>query len=240
MQLSLKNMPFEMADITSSGDLDETALNGPLKYIAALPSKNIRTKLATALNTWFNLPSPDLDFIKEIVADLHNSTLILDDIQDDSELRRGSPTTHRVFGSAQCINSATYLVVHAAQRVHNVGRDHPDFTNVFLDGLAELAKGQSWDLKWKHDARCLSVQEYMAMINGKTGAVFVMMLRIMVVLARPHTHTQTNATSASTSTSTSVIPRWPLPDLESLMKHFGRLFQVRDDYQNLRDETYTK
>ncbi|KAL3484783.1 isoprenoid synthase domain-containing protein [Aspergillus germanicus] len=237
MHLSLKNIPLEMVDITSSADLDKTALNGPLDYIAALPSKNIRTKLATALNTWFNLPSPDLDFIKEIVADLHNSTLILDDIQDDSELRRGSPTTHRVFGSAQCINSATYMIMHAAQRVHNVGREHPDFTNVFLDGLAELAKGQSWDLKWKYDAQCPSVQEYMAMIDGKTGAMFVMLLQMMVVLARPHTQTQ-RATSASTSTS--AVAPWPLSDLERLMQLFGRLFQVRDDYQNLRDETYAQ
>jgi geranylgeranyl pyrophosphate synthase len=239
MHLSLKNIPLEMADITSSADLDETALNGPLDYIAALPSKNIRTKLATALDTWFNLPSSNLDFIKQIVADLHNSNLILDDIQDDSELRRGSPTTHRVFGSAQCINSATYMFVHVAQRVHNVGREHPDFTNVFLDGLAELAKGQSWDLKWKYDAKCPSVQEYMAMIDGKTGAMFIMLLRMMVVLARPDTQMQSPAL-ASTSASTSVIPRWPLSDLERLMQLFGRLFQVRDDYQNLRDETYAQ
>ncbi|KAL2846054.1 isoprenoid synthase domain-containing protein [Aspergillus pseudodeflectus] len=194
-----------MADITSSTELDDTALNGPIDYINALPSKNIRTKLVTALNTWFNLPTQQLIVIKEIITDLHNCSLILDDIQDDSELRRGSPTTHRVFGSAQCINSATYMVVHAAQRAHSTSLVYPDLMRVFLDGLAELAKGQSWDLQWKFEARCPSVQEYMAMIDGKTGAMFVMVLRMM-----------------------------------RLMQLLGRLFQVRDDYQNLRDETYAK
>ncbi|KAL4981409.1 isoprenoid synthase domain-containing protein [Aspergillus falconensis] len=230
-----------MADITSSTELDDTALNGPIDYINSLPSKNIRTKLATALNTWFNLPTQQLILIKEIITDLHNSTLILDDIQDDSELRRGSPTTHRVFGSAQCINSATYMVVHAAQKVHDASRGCPDLEQVFLGGLAELARGQSWDLQWKFEARCPSVGEYMAMIDGKTGAMFVMLLRMMVVLARTDTGTETETeTQSQSATPTISVQSWPLSDLERLMQLFGRLFQVRDDYQNLRDETYAK
>ncbi|KAJ0415663.1 isoprenoid synthase domain-containing protein [Aspergillus carlsbadensis] len=235
MQLSQKNIPFKMADITSSAELDDTALNGPIDYITALPSKNIRTKLATALNIWFNLPTQQLNLLKEIVTDLHNSTLILDDIQDDSELRRGSPTTHRVFGSAQCINSATYMVVHATRRMNSTRSGHRELMGVFLDGLAELAKGQSWDLQWKFEARCPSIKEYMAMIDGKTGAMFVMLLRMMVVLAETEKQTQTQSETPSIQRLS-----WPLPDLERLMQLLGRLFQVRDDYQNLHDETYAK
>jgi geranylgeranyl pyrophosphate synthase len=236
-----------MADITSSTELDDTALNGPIDYINALPSKNIRTKLVAALNTWLNLSPQQLTVIKDIITDLHNSSLILDDIQDDSELRRGSPTTHRVFGSAQCINSATYMVVHAAQRAHSASIVYPDLMPVFLDGLAELAKGQSWDLQWKFEARCPSVQEYMAMIDGKTGAMFVMLLRMMVVFAPAKTTTQTQTqtetetqTQSQSATPTISVQSWPLSDLERLMQLLGRLFQVRDDYQNLRDETYAK
>ncbi|KAL2834594.1 isoprenoid synthase domain-containing protein [Aspergillus pseudoustus] len=162
------SIPSEMPNTTrSSSDaatLDGTALMGPIKYITTLPSKNIRTKFASALNIWFNLATAKLNLLKEVITDLHNATLSLGDIQDESELRWGSPTTRRVFGSVQCINSPTYMFVHATQRIHG----EPELLHVSLDGLAELARGQSWDLKWKFDVRCPSVGEYMATVDGKT------------------------------------------------------------------------
>ena len=41
-------------------------------------------------------------------ANRHTTTR-LDDIQDNSPMRRGSPSTHSVFGVSQTINAATYM-----------------------------------------------------------------------------------------------------------------------------------
>jgi len=38
-----------------------------------------------------------------------HTTTRLDDIQDNSPMRRGSPSTHSVFGVSQTINTATYM-----------------------------------------------------------------------------------------------------------------------------------
>lgn len=203
--------------VSEKAHLDDSALMAPAQYIASLPSKNVRTMLVDALNVWFQLAPKELQVIKEVVTDLHNSTLILDDIQDDSPLRRGSPATHTIFGSAQCINTATYIVVEAVQKV----RQYPQMFPEFLNGLSQLALGQSWDLNWKHNAHCPSVPEYTTMIDGKTGAMFTMIVHMMASLAP--------APSA-----------WPLPELDRLTELLGRWFQIRDDYQNLCDETYTE
>ena len=48
---------------------------------------------------------------------LHNASLLLDDIEDGSELRRGAPTAHKVFGEALTINSANYLYFVALEKV---------------------------------------------------------------------------------------------------------------------------
>jgi hypothetical protein len=69
--------------------LGQTALEGPIRYIQSLDSKNVRLQLIDAFNLWLGLPSPALNTIKEIVNDLHNSSLILDDIQDGSLLDEG-------------------------------------------------------------------------------------------------------------------------------------------------------
>lgn len=204
---------------TSSTILDDSALMGPVHYIESLPSKKMRSKVIDALNVWFKLADHELDTIKGVIDDLHNSTLILDDIQDASGLRRGYATTHRVFGSAQCINSATYMVARAASRL----AVHPDpdqqLIKIFLEGLKKLAMGQSWDIDWKVKGRCPSTNGYMAMVDGKTGAMFEMIIRMMTFFS----------TTAS----------WPIEELIQLSTSLGRWYQVRDDYQNLQDEQYT-
>ncbi|EAW24472.1 bifunctional terpene synthase/polyprenyl synthetase family protein [Aspergillus fischeri NRRL 181] len=203
----------------SSVALGNSALLDPVHYIQSLPSKNMRSKVVDALNIWFQLPHHLVDTVKGTVDDLHNSTLILDDIQDSSYLRRGFAATHHVFGSAQCINSATYLVAQAASRliVHN--EQYPALITFFLDGLKELALGQSWDLNWKSTGYCPSTEEYMAMVDGKTGVMFDMIIRMMHCFSSSQTV--------------------PVPELSQLTKLLGRWYQVRDDYQNLQDEQYT-
>ncbi|OBT87521.1 hypothetical protein VE02_03757 [Pseudogymnoascus sp. 03VT05] len=200
--------------------LDSSALLAPPRYIQSLRSKNIRSKLVDAFNIWFQLPEDRVDTIKGIINDLHNATLILDDIQDESILRRGSSAAHCIFGPAQCINSATYMVVQASARIHEHYTESPQSMGIFLEGLRNLSVGQSWDLNWKFNSYCPSIDEYMAMIDGKTGAMFKLLVNLMK----------------------SLVPSqiWPVSDFDKLTQLLGRWYQVRDDYQNLKDPEYTE
>lgn len=200
--------------------LDSSALLAPQRYIQSLPSKNIRSKLIDALNIWFKLPEDLVDTVKGIINDLHGATLILDDIQDESILRRGSSAAHCIFGPAQCINSATYMIVQAAGRIIAHYAEGPQLMGIFLEGLGNLAIGQSWDLNWKFNSYCPSIAEYMVMIDGKTGAMFRMLVNLMKSL--------------------SSLQTWPVADFDRLIQLLGRWYQVRDDYQNLKDPEYTE
>lgn len=197
--------------------LDHSALLDPVHYIESLPSKNMRSRVIDAFNVWFQLPAEKVGTIKAVIEDVHHSTLILDDIQDSSCLRRGFAATHHVFNSAQCINSATYMVARAASRVA-AHRDHPQVVQTFLCSIKDLALGQSWDLSWRATGHCPSTAEYMAMVDGKTGAMFEMILRMMQDF--------------------SAVEDLPMAELNEFAKILGRWYQVRDDYQNLKDEQY--
>jgi fusicocca-2,10(14)-diene synthase/ophiobolin F synthase len=65
------------------------------------------------LNTWYNVPPRETAIIGRIVDLLHGASLMLDDIQDSSQLRRGKPAAHVVFGPMQTINSAGYRFLTA-------------------------------------------------------------------------------------------------------------------------------
>jgi geranylgeranyl diphosphate synthase type 3 len=44
-----------------------------------------------SFNTWLNVPADKLKVIGKVVSMLHHASLLVDDIEDDSQLRRGSP-----------------------------------------------------------------------------------------------------------------------------------------------------
>ncbi|KAE8374211.1 terpenoid synthase [Aspergillus bertholletiae] len=195
--------------------IDKSALNAPILYIQSLPSKRARSQLLDAFNIWFEIDHKTLTTFKSVIEDLHSASLILDDIEDQSPLRRGSTATHLVFGAAQSVNSATYLFVQASRAIHELNK--PELLTILFDELEALFVGQSWDLQWRDAIAYPSEQDYWEMVDQKTGAMFQMVLRFMV----------------------STTSRWSLHDFKPLITRLGRWFQIRDDYMNLQSEEYT-
>jgi geranylgeranyl diphosphate synthase type I len=107
---------------------------------------------------------------------LHNFSLIHDDIQDRDELRRGRPTLWKLWGVAQAINAgdAMFAMAHLAiERLRE--RDVPatriiKALRIFDETSIALTVGQHLDLSFETRAD-VSVNEYMTMIQGKTGAL---------------------------------------------------------------------
>jgi len=61
---------------------------------------------------------------------LHNASLLIDDIQDNSKLRRGSPVAHSIYGVPLTINAANYVYFLAMQKALTL--KHPDVTQIFV------------------------------------------------------------------------------------------------------------
>lgn len=206
-------------DVVTNGvsvHLNRSALLAPCEYIKSLPSKGIRSSLVDALNVWLQVPEKKLVIIKNVIEMLHNSSLILDDIEDDSTLRRGKTVTHNIFGTAQAINSANFLYVSAVQAINMLKSQ--EAMNVMLEELENLFLGQSWDLYWKFHLKWPTNGEYFAMIDSKTGAMFSMLVRLMQAVSP-------------------IISRY---NFEHLVRLVGRFFQVRDDYLNIQGAEYSK
>ncbi|RAK94795.1 bifunctional terpene synthase/polyprenyl synthetase family protein [Aspergillus ibericus CBS 121593] len=194
--------------------LDDSALLGPVNYIQSLSSKKTLTKLMEAFNVWLRIPDEQLSLLSQVVEDLHNASLILDDIQDESELRRGHAATHLIYGAPQSINSATYMITRVSRLLQT---ENNALIPIYLEELEKLFIGQSWDLHWKFHKRCPSEEAYFEMVDKKTGALFLMLLRLMQV---------------SSPVSTSF-------DITHFCRLMGRWYQVRDDYMNLQSTDYS-
>ncbi|KAL2847545.1 isoprenoid synthase domain-containing protein [Aspergillus pseudoustus] len=194
---------------------EEEIISAPVHYITTLPGKDIRGKLISAFNEWFQIPDEQLEIIKRVVGLLHVASLLIDDIEDYSKLRRGFPVAHSIFGIPQTINSANYAYFQAQSEVLKLRRCEPAL-RIFTEELLRLHRGQGMDLYWRDSLTCPSEEEYLDMVANKTGGLF----RLAIKLIQLESDVNEDCV--------------PLVDL------LGIIFQIRDDYQNLQSDQYAK
>ncbi|PYH79135.1 terpenoid synthase [Aspergillus uvarum CBS 121591] len=193
---------------------NEKIVLGPYDYMLQHPGKDIRRQLINAFNVWLNVPPESLTIITKVVAMLHTASLLIDDVEDNSVLRRGIPVAHNIYGTAQTINSANYvyfLALQEVQKLHN-----PAAIDIYVQELLNLHRGQGMDLFWRETLTCPTEEEYLEMVGNKTGGLFRLAVKLM------------QAESGAGK------------DCVSLVNVMGLVFQICDDYLNLSSGTYTK
>ncbi|EAQ85668.1 hypothetical protein CHGG_06921 [Chaetomium globosum CBS 148.51] len=156
----------EMEVVQDVPSLGTDVLEAPSRYIDSLPGKGIRHKAIDALNVWYRVPPQQAAIVSKAVHLLHGASLMLDDIEDSSRLRRGKPAAHLVFGTMQTINSAGFRFLNALE----------ELTNSKLEELQDLYVGQSYDLAWTCNLSCPTEEEYLAMVDG---SLFRMLARML-------------------------------------------------------------
>ena len=79
---------------------------------------------------------------------LHNASLLIDDIEDNSILRRGIPVAHNIFGIASTINSANYVYFLSLEKtIKELPNDLVSkAVLIFTEQLLELHRGQGLTL----------------------------------------------------------------------------------------------
>ena len=95
----------------------ENALLAPAREILARPGKAIRASLVGAgyaLVRPGELPPLSALALVEI---LHSGSLVVDDIEDDSPVRRGGRAVHRIFGVPAALNSANWMYFLAVDQI---------------------------------------------------------------------------------------------------------------------------
>jgi len=151
---------------------------------------------------------------------LHTAFLVHDDVEDDSELRRGEPTLHRTFGRALAINAGDGLAVFALgalrENERRLGRRLASRIWSEFDFMArQTVEGQAIELGWQRDSRNdLTPDDYLDLIMKKTcWYTTVLPLRVGALIGSKRA-----------------------VDLRPMLRFgffLGAAFQIRDDVLNL-------
>jgi geranylgeranyl diphosphate synthase, type II len=140
-----------------------------------------------------------------------NWVLIHDDIEDDSDERRGQPALQRIYGTPLALNAGDALHVYMWQVVFATGV--PGAVETFLEMIHRTAEGQHMDLSFVQEKRWdVGADDYLQLVRLKTAYYTVVAPLCLGALAARVT---------------------PNPSLTQAGLDLGIAFQIRDDVLNL-------
>lgn len=151
---------------------------------------------------------------------MHNALLIHDDIEDESDERRGTPTLHALHGIPLAVNAGDAMGLLSMrplkENFHRLGLATGLRIFEETERMAwETAEGQALELGWQRDNRLdLGDEDYLRMVLQKTcWLTAIHPLRVGCLIG--------------------ARGRLPLDPLIRIGFFFGAAFQIQDDLLNL-------
>ncbi|MEM3442372.1 MAG: polyprenyl synthetase family protein [Candidatus Bathyarchaeia archaeon] len=172
-------------------------------------------------------PEDFLDFaiIPEVI---HNGTLIIDDIEDSSEFRRGKPCTYKIYGLDIAINAGNAMYyLPLLPLIKNKDKIPLEklckIYEIYVQEMINLSLGQAMDIAWHRglaEADNIDEKDYLQMCAYKTGTLARMAAKIAAVLA---------------GASEELIEK-----LGRFAESIGVAFQMQDDILDLKGEEFAE
>ena len=208
-------MEFKLSD-------EEKILTEPVKYYNDLKGKNIRKYISNILGTYLVVDSQDIQNVDEIISIVHNSSLVVDDIQDNSLLRRNQPCAHIKYGVPLSINAAylcTFKILHELNKRNDISETAK---HKLVEIIYYAHIGQGMDIYYTQNKIIPTINDYNKMMEYKSGMFFFTILDLLIEKTK------------------NIIVKKKYDKLRLSLYNFALFFQIRDDYINLTDPMYWK
>ena len=200
----------------------EKTLMKPVNYYYEMKGKNIRKQISTLFAAYLGINSADLDEMDDIISLVHNASLVIDDIEDKSLLRRNKHCAHIKFGIPMALNSA-YLCIFKILHEMNQRTDLSESMKYkMVEHIYYAHLGQGMDIYYTHHKQIPPLEEYERLLEYKTGRLFFTILDLLIEKTK----------------NPLLIKKYP--ELRDCLYYFSLFFQIRDDYVNLTDPNYWK
>ncbi len=155
---------------------------------------------------------------------IHNGTLIIDDIEDCSELRRGKPCIHKIFGNDIAINAGNmlyYLPLLTLIKDESLNSETKvKLYEIINEEMIKISFGQAMDIYWHNNNIIPTENQYLQMCAFKTGTLARMSAKLGTNLGNG-TEKQINA-------------------LGKFAESIGIAFQIQDDILNITNSKWGK
>jgi geranylgeranyl diphosphate synthase type 3 len=198
----------------------EDILLEPVNYYKRQKSKNIRKVLGDLFGKLLGVSNTNIELVNDITNDVHNASLVIDDIEDNGTLRRNEPCAHLKYGIPHSINAGYYSAFKSLTQITQ-NFSHKT-VNKIIEYVQYTHEGQGMDIYYTQNKVIPTLEEYEKMMVYKTGYAFLMNFELLI------------------DKSTNVLFRRNYEQVKHILILFSLFFQIRDDYINLTDLNYWK
>ncbi|MCC5599043.1 solanesyl diphosphate synthase [Nostoc favosum] len=154
--------------------------------------------------------------LAEITEMIHTASLVHDDVVDESDVRRGVPTVHSLFGNRIAILAGDFLFAQSSWYLANL--DNLEVVKLLSEVIMDLATGEIQQGLNRFDAG-ISIETYLQKSYYKTASLI--------------------ANSSKAAGLLSEVSQETVEHLYSYGRHFGIAFQIVDDILDFTSTTDT-
>jgi geranylgeranyl pyrophosphate synthase len=150
----------------------------------------------------------------------------VDDIEDNSTVRRNRECVHLLYGLDVSINAGNFMYYAPMLAVNSSKAYSPELkqelVQIYLEDIMQLHIGQAWDILWhntdKLEGEYPTEAQYLQMTAHKTGALARLTTRMMCAYVK--------------------APQEQREILSEFVENVGVAFQIQDDLLNLEGEEF--
>ena len=148
---------------------DVVLINQIADHIISAGGKRLRPMLVVLAGQACSPTTPDHHQLAAIIEFIHTSTLLHDDVVDESDLRRGRSTANALWGNAPSVLVGDFLYSRSFQLM--VELDRMDVMRLLADTTNRIAEGEVLQLLHVHNPDT-DEAAYLRVIERKTAVLF--------------------------------------------------------------------
>ncbi|PWS36048.1 farnesyltranstransferase [Falsiroseomonas bella] len=149
-------------------------------HIVAAGGKRLRPLLTLAAARMAGYRGTRHVALAACVEFIHTATLLHDDVVDESALRRGQASANALFGNKPSVLVGDFLFARAFQLMVTDGS--LEVLRILSEASATISEGEVLQLVIQNDTSSTEAQ-YLAVIEGKTAALFAAATEVGAVVA---------------------------------------------------------